>query len=131
MMTNWMELIVNPQPMKSIYGNCVPSLNNVEVHSLVFHRDGPTLSIKLNLNEYPLRPPKKWEVQKFNTVQITLSFSDLKSVNMSGWIYTGYLMSLVVYKENGLILLNAKEKDFELKLEAKFMDVDSISAYLK
>lgn len=130
-MTNWLEFIVNSQPIKSIYGDCVPSLNNVEVHSLLLHRDGPTLSIKLNLNEYPLKPPRKWEIQKFNTVQIILSFSDVKSITMSGWVYTNFLMDLVVSNKNGLISLSAKEKDFELNLEARFIDVDSISAYCK
>lgn len=130
-MTNWIEFIVNSQPIKSIYGDCAPSLNNVEIHSIIFHRDGPTVSIKLNLNEYPLKPPKKWEIQRFNTVQIVLSFSGVKSVSMSGWVYTNYSMNLVVSKENELISLSARKNDFELKLESSFIDVDSISAYLK
>lgn len=130
-MTNWIEFIVNSQPIKAIYGDCTPSLENVEVYSILFNRDGPTVSIKLNLNEYPVKPPKKWEVQKFNTVQIVLSFSEVKSINMSGWVYTNYSMDLMVSKRNELISLSAKNNDFEINLESGFVDVDSISAYLK
>lgn len=130
-MTNWIDFIINSQPIKSIYGDCMPSLNNAEIHSIIFHRDGPTVSIKLNLNEYPLNPPKKWEMQNFNTVQIVLSFSGVKSINMSGWIYTNYFMNLVVSKKNELISLSAKKNDFKLNLESSFVDVDSISAYFK
>jgi len=130
-MNDWIEFIVNSQPIKSIYGDCTPSLNNVEVHSILFNRDGPTVSIKLNLNEYPTKPPKKWEIQKFNTVQIVLSFLGVKSVNMSGWVYTNYPMSLIVSKKNELISLSAKENEFEINLESSFVDLDSISAYLK
>ncbi|WP_370664125.1 Imm50 family immunity protein [Candidatus Pantoea soli] len=97
----------------------------------MFKRDGPTVSIKLNLNEYPTKPPKKWEVQKFNTVQIVLSFLGVKSINMSGWVYTNYSMNLVVSRKNELISLSAKKDDFEINLESGFVDIDSISAYLK
>lgn len=72
-MNNWIEFIVNSQPIKFIYGDCTPSLNNVEVHSILFNRDGPTVSIKLNL----------------------------------------------------------KENEFEINVESSFVDLDSISAYLK
>jgi hypothetical protein len=130
-MINWIEFIVNSQPIKAIYGDYTPSLENVEVYSILFNRDGPTVSIKLNLNEYPVKPPKKWEVQKFNTVQIVLSFSEVKSINMSGWVYTNYSMDLVVSKRNELISLSAKNNDFEINLESGFVDVGSISAYLK
>lgn len=130
-MTNWIEFLVNSQPIKAIYGDCTPSLNNVDVHSVIFNRDGPTVSIKLNLNEYPTKPPKKWEVQKFNTVQIVLSFLGVKSINMSGWVYTNYSMNLVVSRKNELISLSAKKDDFEINLESGFVDIDSISAYLK
>ena len=130
-MTNWIEFLVNSQPIKSIYGDCTPSLNNVDVHSIIFNRDGPTVSIKLNLNEYPTKPPKKWEAQKFNTVQIVLSFLGVKSINMSGWVYTNYSMNLVVSRKKELISLSAKKYNFEINLESGFVDIDSISAYLK
>ncbi|QDY40897.1 hypothetical protein D8B20_02815 [Candidatus Pantoea soli] len=125
-----MKVVSNPGG-RSIYGDCTPSLNNVDVHSVIFKRDGPTVSIKLNLNEYPTKPPKKWEVQKFNTVQIVLSFLGVKSINMSGWVYTNYSMNLVVSRKNELISLSAKKDDFEINLESGFVDIDSISAYLK
>lgn len=89
-MSHWFELLVNSQSIKSIYGDETPSLKNVDVHSLLLHRDGPKLSMKFNLNEYPSSPPKKWNAQEFNTVQIVLSFLDLKSVEMSGWVDTIY-----------------------------------------
>ncbi|MCU6243896.1 immunity 50 family protein [Enterobacter asburiae] len=46
-----------------------PSLYNVDIHDIVFHRDGPCISIRFNLRDYPSSPPKKWRLQKYNTIQ--------------------------------------------------------------
>ncbi|CAO95916.1 Imm50 family immunity protein [Erwinia tasmaniensis] len=130
-MSHWFELLVNSQAIKSIYGDETPSLKGVDVHSLLLHRDGPKLSIKLNLNEYPSLPPKKWNVQKFNTVQIVLSFLDLKSVKISGWVDTIYSVDININIENGLVILNIDDKDLKLTAEASFLDLEAITAYSK
>lgn len=130
-MSHWFELLVNSQSIKSIYGDETPSLKNVDVHSLLLHRDGPKLSMKFNLNEYPSSPPKKWNAQEFNTVQIVLSFLDLKSVEMSGWVDTIYSVDINISFENGRVILKVVDGDFKLAAESIFLDLESITAYTK
>ena len=130
-MIHWFELLVNSQAVKSIYKDEVPSLRDVDVHSLLLHRDGPKLSIRLNLKDYPSNPPEKWSAQGFNTVQIVLSFLDLKSISMSGWIGAVYLADINIDFKNGLVALNIDSDKFKLTAEASFLDLESIVAYTK
>ncbi|MEB6587835.1 immunity 50 family protein [Pseudomonas asiatica] len=130
-MIHWFELLVNSQAVKSIYKDEVPSLRDVDVHSLLLHRDGPKLSIRLNLKDYPSNPPEKWSAQGFNTVQIVFSFLDLKSISMSGWIGAVYLADINIDFKNGLVALNIDSDKFKLTAEASFLDLESIVAYTK
>ncbi len=130
-MIHWFELLVNSQAVKSIYKDEVPSLRDVDVHSLLLYRDGPKLSIRLNLKDYPSNPPEKWSAQGFNTVQIVLSFLDLKSISMSGWIDAVYLADINIDFKNGLVALNIDSDKLKLTAEASFLDLESIVAYTK
>lgn len=130
-MIHWFELLVNSQAVKSIYKDEVPSLRDVDVHSLLLYRDGPKLSIRLNLKDYPSNPPEKWSAQGFNTVQIVLSFLDLKSISMSGRIDAVYLADINIDFKNGLVALNIDSDKLKLTAEASFLDLESIVAYTK
>ncbi|WP_060508350.1 Imm50 family immunity protein [Pseudomonas sp. NBRC 111124] len=130
-MVHWFDLLVNAQAIKSIYKDEAPSLRGVDVHSLLLHRDGPKLSIKFNLNDYPSKPPKKWDVQGFNTVQVVLSLLDLRSVSISGWIDTVYVTDLDIGFKDDLVTLSIDSDRLKLTAEASFFDLESISAYAK
>lgn len=56
-MKSWTEYLVSSKYIDSIYHENKPSLNNVNIHEIIFHRDGPKISIRMNLNEYPETPP--------------------------------------------------------------------------
>lgn len=130
-MNLWTDYLVNPQYINSIYHEDKPNLNNVDIHEIVFHRDGPKISIRMNLKEYPNIPPKKWTIQKFNTVQIILTLVDIEYVNMSGWIDTTYTADISIEKIDGVIHFDLNGIDVKLVVKSKFIDIESITAYLK
>ncbi|RJT46685.1 Imm50 family immunity protein [Rahnella woolbedingensis] len=127
----WTDYLVDSQHIDSIYHDDKPSLNNVDIHEIIFHRDGPKISIRMNLNEYPSSPPKKWVLQKFNTVQLTLTLIDIKDVNMSGWINTNYVADASIEIINDNIFMKLDSVSLKFIAKAKFMDVESIVSYMK
>lgn len=130
-MKSWAAYLVDSKHIESIYHAKIPDLNEVDIHEVTFNRDGPTISITLNLNEYPINPPQKWVVQKFNTVQIKIALIDIEEVELSGWINTTYIARVDINKIDEKITLNLTSGDLKLSIKARFIDVYSISAYIK
>ncbi|MFP2424293.1 Imm50 family immunity protein [Pseudescherichia vulneris] len=130
-MKPWTDYLIDSKKIDSIYHVDKPSLDEIDVHELIFHRDGPKISIIFNLKEYPSKPPQKWAVQKFNVVQIKLSLIDIECVDMSGWVDTTYTAYVNIHKIDGLIHFNLNGTNLKLSLRAMFMDVESITAYMK
>lgn len=130
-MNSWIDTLVDKKKLTSIFNDEEPSLYNVDIHDIIFHRDGPRISIRFNLRDYPSSPPKKWILQKYNTVQLQLTAIDVKDVTLSGWSKTNYLVNLNVSMENGCVCIRAKDDVFELYIKSSFLDVSSVSAYLR
>ena len=51
----WNDLALNPSVILAQYP-VPPDLEAVEVHSLLFHRDGPTLEMTIELPTFPDKP---------------------------------------------------------------------------
>jgi len=130
-MNSWIDTLVDKKKVTSIFNGEEPSLYNVDIHDIVFHRDGPRISIRFNLRNYPSSPPKKWRLQKYNTVQMQLTAIDVKDVKLSGWSRTNYIVNLIVSKENGFVYIRASDGDFDLYIESSFLDISSVSAYIR
>jgi len=81
----WTSLLHNPEGISAVYHGNPPDLSAVRVKEVVLHEDGPTLKVRLDLPEYPAQPPRKWLMQGFNTVQIEIAFSGLRSVSVHGF----------------------------------------------
>ena len=115
-MKSWTAHLVDSQHIDSIYHADIPDLNEVDIHEIVFNRDGPTISITLNLNEYPINPPQKWVDQKFNTVQVKIALIDIEGVELSGWINTTYIARVDINKTDEKITLNLTSDDLKLSV---------------
>ncbi|MEI7378206.1 Imm50 family immunity protein [Dickeya chrysanthemi] len=130
-MIDWTDFLIDKMKVSSIFGDERPCLNNVDLHEVLFHRDGPKVVLRFNLDSYPLKPPKKWVLNKYNTVQLQLSCIDVKDVSLSGWVETKYLSSISIFKSDGLINVCVKSEPFSLNIVSSFLDVSSVTAYLK
>lgn len=130
-MKSWTDYLVDTRYIDSIYHKDKPNLNNVDIHEVIFHRDGPKISIRMNLNEFPVSPPAKWIAQKFNTVQIILTFVDIEDVSMSGWVDTNYIANITIEQVNGRICVNVSNANLKLVIKSSFMDIESVVAYIR
>jgi len=128
-MSSWIDFLIDKRNISSIFTDKEPSLHNVNLHDVVFHRDGPSITLRFNITSYPSKPPKKWIMQKCNVVQLQLTAIDIEEVNLSGWKKTSYILDINISKENGFIIISAIDGVFSLYIKTKFIDISSVSAY--
>ncbi|MFJ3641937.1 Imm50 family immunity protein [Streptomyces sp. NPDC090108] len=82
---SWISLLHNPEGISAVYQGDPPALSDVRVREVTLHEDGPVLRMRVDLPRYPSMPPRKWTAQGFNTVQIEISFSGLRTVTLEGF----------------------------------------------
>jgi hypothetical protein len=71
----WIDHVLNPKTITSIYPAQAPSLGQVRLHELaIICGSDLQCRLRFDLPDFPLDAPAKWVQQHCNTVQLTLSF---------------------------------------------------------
>jgi hypothetical protein len=70
--SDWTDLLVDPRTIRAIFGPTGPSLEGIELHAIELHRDGPTVTLRFDVAEFPADPPKKWLERECNRVWLKL-----------------------------------------------------------
>jgi len=126
---NWLEILTDGSAaVKAIYGDLVPKLNNLEFHELIVHQDGPRVSLRFDLAEFPSQPPKKWLIAGANKVQISLMLVSVCDLKICG-IKTDAKIDLNIERRGGCINAWGGCDGFDFSLQAEFLMLNSISAY--
>lgn len=128
-MSNWTDFLVDGNKVKGIFGDSIVSLKNVSIHEIVMHRDGPAVTLRFDVEDYPIDPPKKWIDNGFNTVQIALICVDVSSLSLSG-LSMMMRADLVFERLNDKVKLHIRTETFNLDLTSNFLMVESISGYI-
>lgn len=84
-MRSWLDEVGDTDFLARLFKQKAPSLNDVEVHEIALHRDGPSLTLTFDLPDFPTDVPAAWHAAGYNTIQLTLVAIGLRSVVMSGW----------------------------------------------
>lgn len=127
-MGNWTGLLINPQGIRSIFPITDGLLDSVELHDIKLDRSGPTIVLRFNLEAYPENPPKKWEMQGFNCVQLELRLIDVTAVSINGWSNVSNIR-LEMESMNGEINVRGANEFFKFEICAKFANIGKIWAY--
>jgi|SRR5581483_3138932 len=77
----WYELAENPQAISALYSEA-PSLQSVHLKEIHLHRDGPRMTLMIDLSQFPDRIPARWKLRGYTFVQLQLDFWDLTSIEM-------------------------------------------------
>jgi hypothetical protein len=125
-MDNWLALLQNPIPIKSIYADFVPALRNVNLHEVIIHRDGPKVALRFDLTDFPESPPREWE--NFNTVQVCLVMYEVKKLSINGF-RTTCMLDFNIQKYDDSINFIASGDDVDIYIISSFALVDKVSAY--
>ena len=128
-MTDWTELLVDPRTIRAIFGQA-PSLEQVELVSIVLNRDGPMATLSFELAEFPVDPPKKWREAGFNAVQVRLQALGVRALEIRG-LETTPILDLRLQREGDLLRVSGATDVMSIDITAEFLDVfsDGVSAY--
>ena len=123
----WTNHLGNKLPVESIYSKA-PSLDQLRLHEVRLHQDGPRISLRLDLNEFPDKPPKKWIAGKFNQAQLTLVLIDIDSFRMDGWGLSN-IGELSLKDCDAGVHLQFNGASTQIDCTAQFLEVEKISGY--
>ncbi|WCM88931.1 Imm50 family immunity protein [Acidovorax sp. NCPPB 3576] len=126
---NWLEMLADGAgAIRAIYGEKIPGLENLEIHELIIHHDGPRVSLRFDLPEFPVRPPKKWLAAGANKVQVVFLLVSVCDLKISG-IKSNGKFNINLDKDGAHINLQGGGDEFEIFIKADFLMVNAISAY--
>lgn len=127
-MKNWLELVTNPDPIRAIFGSEIPTLDDIDLHEIILHHDGPKVILRFDLKDFPKQPPKKWLAGQFNKVQLKIQAFGLQNLKLDGF-QNRCIVDLTVFEDKGIIHLGYESAGSSLALEAVALIVDGITAY--
>lgn len=113
----WYELAENPQAVSELYSD-VPSLETVHLIEVLLHRDGTRMSLKVALPRFPDKPPTRWKVQGYNTVQVQLDFWTLQTILINGWSTDNLVDILILPNTNKHIHLQISSSHCSIEATA-------------
>lgn len=111
-----------------MYGADLPTTRGVVVHEVVVSRDGPTVSVRFDLAEFPDKAPPKWVKALANTVQVTLAVDGVDELTLSG-ASNGILGDLELAQDDAGVTLTFVGEGVQLCVHGRFTLTERISAY--
>lgn len=126
---DWTNLILNPKTIESFYSRA-PSLLGVRILEIMLQENGPTICLRIDLNDFPDKIPKKWLFNGFNQAQIKIRFSGIIRLEISGWA-TDNIVDIVIEKISEGISLKAKGSRTRIEGICYFVDVEGVTGYVK
>jgi hypothetical protein len=128
-MTMWHQLAMNPEALSNLYQS-VPELQNVDIHRILLHRDGPVMTISLDLPRFPDKPSRRWH-EASNTVQIELDFIGLESIELRGWSTDNIVDIQLNRLPDGKIAINISGAMINLRATCVAFRIQRVNAYQK
>ncbi|MFO6296032.1 Imm50 family immunity protein [Rahnella selenatireducens] len=103
-------------------------LNDVEFHSFTYH-DISKLSLRFNTKMIPDIFPRKWTVNQFNSISISLIFTEVQiiKVNLNN---INFICTPNIEMINNSIQLSIEAEENSFMCLANFMFIDEIMPHL-
>jgi hypothetical protein len=122
---DWNQLTLNPRVVLGYYSTA-PSLENICVHRISLHRDGPSVEITFEPREFPDKPSSRWPGGA-NACQILIRANAVSQVDIHRW-GTGVSGDLQVSRvADGIEVVLSGEA--ALRLECSDLEVVSVVGY--
>ena len=130
--STWIEHVLNPKTITSIYPAQAPSLAQVRLHELsIICGEDLQCRLRFDLKDFPSEAPPKWVQRKCNTVQLALNLTQVtldQCVIPSG---NGVGDLSIVQEGMGFqVEFSTQSHGVVFRARATWIDVASISAYI-
>jgi len=130
--STWLEHVLNPKTITSIYPAQAPSLSGVRLHELSIICGGDLqCRLRFDLQDFPADAPPKWVQRECNTVQLALNLTQVtieRCVIPSG---DGIGDLSIVHDGTGIqVEFSTQAQGIVFRAQTTWIQVDGISAYL-
>ncbi|KAB1977408.1 Imm50 family immunity protein [Streptomyces triticiradicis] len=78
------RFLVNPEPLRSLYGR-VPDLIGIRIRSINLNWRGPVVTLRVDLPSFPETAPQEWIDAGLDTVQCQFQFTAAEGISLAGW----------------------------------------------
>ena len=123
----WINCLRNGQAIENLYSE-IPSLKNVRLMEMSWHQDGPRVTMRIDLNQFPDRPPRKWLAGGFNRAQVTLVFTGIANLNVRGWNVDN-VVDITIEAQSGGVSLAAIGHETVIEADCLFGAVEKVGGY--
>ena len=125
----WISLLDDAQFLLSLYPDSVPSLEGAVLHEVKMLREGPVVSLRFDLPDFPANPPSNWRTQHFNVAQVTVLGIGVRRLVANGWS-SDTSVSITFAAEADGVRVRALGAGIEVEAAFDHVRVDGVSAYL-
>lgn len=74
----------NPQQLTGLYGQ-FPRYDRLRIRSVNVNPSGPTLTLRVDLPEFPAEQPEEWTAAGYDTIQCHLQFLAVERLVLDRW----------------------------------------------
>ena len=116
---NWLDIVAATEGLKRLFPDQPPDLSNVRLHEVTLQQDGPRVTLRLDLAEFPSNPPFKWATSRHNCVQITLVLLGIVQIHLDRWSTNNLGALAIERRDDGTIdvAFNAPDSRFHGQFE--------------
>jgi Immunity protein 50 len=128
----WLDLVEQSVIVTSIFKDEDVSLKNVKIVKIEIDcLNGWDFRIWLDLNDFPINVPPKWQKSNYNVVQLSLRFLENEIIKFENSNLNNVQGEIEIYEEKGFKKVFFKNTDFDIifELKCKWIYINHISAY--
>lgn len=129
-MHSWLDLVGKSEFLAGLFEGKIPSLQRVEMHEITVQREGPSLTLRFDLQEFPALVPAAWKAEGYNTLQLTMSMIGLQSIVLSGWATEVNGPLRIAADQDGGLRVHFDSASVSLGAAASHAVLERVSPYL-
>ncbi|TLQ45346.1 Imm50 family immunity protein [Streptomyces marianii] len=114
---NWADLVRNSAYLKALYTS-IPKLDAIIVRSIHLNHFGPSLTLRIDLPEFPQNPPAPWVEAALDRFQCQLEFIAVENLELTGWIPGGQTALELGTRNSNKIHARMNSGEFHLSFTA-------------